>query len=242
MDACRFDFRSSVVVVAGASGTLGRAVALAFAEAGASLVLVSRTADSVRAALPELCAASTTLVAPSTDLNNPDATQAMVGKALDRFGRIDVLANTVGGYRAGEPLQRTDLSDWDAMMALNARTAFVVSRAVLPVMLDQGRGRIILTAARGALQGKHHAAAYTASKAAVARLTESLADEVKHLGINVNCVLPGTIDTDSNRRALPYTDTANWVPPQDIARVFLFLASEAASAIHGALIPAYGLS
>lgn len=242
MHACTFDFSGSVVVVAGAGGNLGSAVARAFAGAGAALVLVGRDEAGIRATLPLLTASPDVLVAPSTDLNEADATRAMVDEALRRFGRIDVLANTVGGYRTGPAVHESALADWDQMMALNARTAFVMARAVLPTMIDQGRGRIILTAARNALQGKPNAAAYSASKAAVARLTESLAEEVKHLGINVNCILPGTIETDRNRRVVPYADPANWVRPADIAAIFLFLASEAASAIHGALIPAYGLS
>lgn len=242
MRACTFDFSGSVVIVAGAGGNLGSAVARAFAGAGANVVLVGRDEGSVRGALLDLVTSPNTLVAPSTDLNDADAARAMVDLALRRFGRIDVLANTVGGYRARSARHEDALSDWDDMMALNARTAFVVTRAVLPAMVDQGSGRIILTAARSALQGKANAAAYAGSKAAVARLTESLAEEVKHLGINVNCVLPGTLETERNRRVVPYADTANWVRPADVAGIFLFLASEAAAAIHGALIPAYGLS
>jgi NAD(P)-dependent dehydrogenase (short-subunit alcohol dehydrogenase family) len=166
----------------------------------------------------------------------------LVAESFKRYGRIDVLADTVGGYRAGTPVHETSPSQWDEMMALNARTAFLISRAVIPTMLDQGSGRIILTAARNALRGGANAAAYAASKAAVARLTESLAAEVKHRGINVNCVLPGTIDTDRNRGVIPYADPGHWVRPGDIAAIFVFLASDAATAIHGALIPAYGLS
>ncbi len=126
------------------------------------------------------------------------------------------------------------------MLNLNARTAFVVSRAVIPSMLERGRGKIINLAASSALKGGANSAAYSASKSAVARLTESMAEEYKRLGINVNAVLPGTIDTPHNRQAMPQADTSRWVQPRELARVILFLASEDASPIHGALIPVYG--
>jgi NAD(P)-dependent dehydrogenase (short-subunit alcohol dehydrogenase family) len=128
------------------------------------------------------------------------------------------------------------------MMNLNARSAFVLSRAVVPAMLAQGSGRIIHTAARAAFKGGSRAAAYGASKSAVVRLVESLAAELRHEGINANCVLPGTIDTPQNRRDMPDADHSRWVAPEALADVFLFLASDASRAISGAAIPVYGRS
>jgi NAD(P)-dependent dehydrogenase (short-subunit alcohol dehydrogenase family) len=161
---------------------------------------------------------------------------------VDHFGRIDVLAHTVGGFRAGTPLHETLLATLDFMLNLNAKTVFITNQAVIPHMLRQGAGKIINLAARAGLQGQSNLAAYSASKAAVIRLTESAAAELKQSGINVNCVLPGTIDTPQNREAMPDADFSRWVKPESLADVILFLASDAARDIHGAAVPVYGRS
>jgi NAD(P)-dependent dehydrogenase (short-subunit alcohol dehydrogenase family) len=234
------DLKDRVVIVTGAAGNLGRAVAQAFHAEQAQLVLVDRAQDRLPTLFPEWASSSQHLLATSVDLENPDAVHSMVKQVLDRFGRIDVLTNTVGGYRAGAPVHETPTEMWDGMLNLNARTAFIVSRAVIPTMREQGYGKIIHTASRAALKGSAKAAAYSASKAALVRLTESLSAELKRSGINVNCVVPGTIDTHQNRKAMPKADHSRWVTPQAIADVICFLASDAARAIHGAAIPVYG--
>ena len=129
---------------------------------------------------------------------------------------------------------------WDFVLTLNARTAFIVSRAVVPAMLERKSGRIIHVSSRAGLQGNARHAAQSVSKSAVIRLTESLSAELKRSGINVNCILPGTIDTAKNREDMPNAKTDRWVQPEAIADVFLFLASDAARAITGAAIPVYG--
>jgi NAD(P)-dependent dehydrogenase (short-subunit alcohol dehydrogenase family) len=235
-----FDFTEHVVMVTGANGNLGSAVARAFGAAGAQLILVGRKPERVRQALPELTSEARGFVAPGTDLTDPEGVQAMVQDALARFDRIDVLANTVGGYRAGHPVHETETRTWDFMMDLNARSAFLVSRAVIPSMLNHGYGKIVHTASRAGLRGGRGAAAYSAAKSAVLRLTESLARELRDKGVNVNCVLPGTIDTPENREDMPNADFSRWVPPEQIAKVFLFLACDAAAALQGALVPAFG--
>jgi NAD(P)-dependent dehydrogenase (short-subunit alcohol dehydrogenase family) len=238
----KFDFSGRVVIVTGANGNLGSAVARAYAEAGAYLVLVGRRQERVAEALPELAGRDTVWLAPSTDLTDEAAVTTVVAQARGRFDRLDVLANTVGGYRGGTPVHKMDAASWDFMMSLNARSAFVVSKAVIPTMIEQGYGKIVHTASRAAEAGSRNAAAYAAAKAAVLRLTDSLALELKRKGINVNCVMPGTIDTPDNRSAMPTAGHSRWVAPESIARVFLFLSSDAAQALHGVHIPAYGLS
>jgi NAD(P)-dependent dehydrogenase (short-subunit alcohol dehydrogenase family) len=136
----------------------------------------------------------------------------------------------------------TPLKTWEFMMNLNARTVFLVCRAVLPHMMQQNQGRIVSIAARAALTGKAKMAPYVASKSAVIRLTESMAAEVKEQAINVNCILPGTIDTPRNREEMPDADFKKWVTPEALAEVILFLSSDAARAINGAAIPVYGRS
>lgn len=229
-----------VVVVTGAAGNLGRAVAQAFRRAGARLVLVDRAANRLQVLYPDLVDSPDHLLATSVDAIDPDAVQAMVGRVVDRFGHVDVLANTVGGYRAGTPVHETPLEDWDFMLDLNARSAFILSRAVVPVMLERGEGKIVHVASRAALKGSLRSAGYSASKSALLRLTESLSAELKRKGIRVNCVLPGTIDTPQNREAMPDADRSRWVAPEAVADVIVFLASDAARGVHGAAIPVYG--
>ncbi len=236
------NFDGQVVLVSGASGNLGAAVARAFAAAGAQLVLADRATDRLPRRFPELATSPRHLLLDAVDVTDPAGAQRWVDAAVERFGRVDVLANTVGGYRAGQPTHETSLETWDFMFRLNARSAFVVSRSVLPAMLAQGSGRIIHTAARAALAGTANNSAYNASKSAVVRLVESMSAEYKHRGLTVNCVLAGTIDTPQNRKEMPDADTTRWVTPEAIADVFLFLASAAAEAITGAAVPVYGRS
>ncbi len=235
-----FDFSNRIVMVTGAAGNLGNVVARAFERAGARLALVDRAADRLGKIYPELANSSEHFLAAGVDLIDERALERMVGETLDRLGRIDILVSTAGGYAAGTPLHETSLVTWDLMLNINARSVFVVSRAVIPHMLRQGSGKIINIASRAALSGDARAGAYSASKSAVVRLTESMAAELKESGINVNCVLPGIINTPPNRQAMPAADHSRWVEPEALTDVILFLASEGARAIHGAALPVYG--
>ena len=235
------EFDGKVVMVTGAAGNLGAAVAGTFAGLGSRLALLDRSAERLGQARDELDLPSSTLLVP-TDLTSADSVTAAVDRAMAQFGRLDVLANIAGGFTMGPALHETPDSDWDLMMQLNVRSVFNACRAVVPHMLRQGGGRIINVSARAALEGKARMGPYCASKAAVLTLTESLATEHKSNGINVNCILPGTIDTPQNRAAMPDADFSRWVPPAALADVIVFLASEASRAITGAAIPVYGRS
>jgi NAD(P)-dependent dehydrogenase (short-subunit alcohol dehydrogenase family) len=235
-----YDYSDQVMLVTGGSGNLGQAVIKAFRLAGGSVIAVDHTSDRLNNLFPALADSPDAYLAGGIDVTDPEAVEALLEDSLQRFGKIDILVNTVGGYQAGKPVHETSLKTWDYMMDLNARSAFIVSRAVLPGMLSQGRGKIINIAASLALKSSANNAAYSAAKSAVARLTESMADEYKRQGINVNAVLPGTIDTPQNREAMPKADFSLWVTPEALARVIMFLASEDASPIHGALLPVYG--
>ncbi len=224
-----------VVLVTGAAGNLGRAVAQAFAQQGCRLVLVDRHAHEGDAA-----AADKTLHL-TADLRRQDEAQRVADTALQAFGRIDVLCNLAGGFRMGEAVHETSDDSWDFLFDLNARSVVHMAHAVLPHMLARGSGKVVNVGALGALKGNAQMGAYAASKAAVMRLTESMSAEVRKQGINVNCVLPSTIDTPENRAAMPDADPATWVAPQDLANVIVYLASAQARAIHGALIPVAGL-
>jgi NAD(P)-dependent dehydrogenase (short-subunit alcohol dehydrogenase family) len=165
-----------------------------------------------------------------------------VADVLSRFGRIDALVHTVGAWRGGKPVHEDDLANWDFLFSVNLRTTLLCCRAVIPQMLKQGRGKIVTVASRDGFKGSAGYAAYSASKSAVLRLAESLADELKGSNINVNCILPSTIDTPQNRAAQPEADFTKWVEPAAIADVIRFLASDASRAINGAAIPVFGRS
>jgi NAD(P)-dependent dehydrogenase (short-subunit alcohol dehydrogenase family) len=237
-----FDFTDQVVLVTGGSGNLGSAAVRAFWAAGAQLIVPDRSVGRLAGQFPALAQSGDHFLADGVDVTQPADMAALVEEIKRRFGRLDVLANTVGGYKAGAPVHLTPLDVWSDMLNLNARSVFVTSQAVIPLMLAQGSGRIIHTSARAALAGGANAAAYSASKSAVVRLVESMAAELKDAGITVNCILPGTIDTPDNRQASPSADFSRWVAPQAIADVILFLASSAARAVSGAAIPVYGRS
>jgi len=236
----KFDFSNQVVLITGASGNLGKAAARAFLSANARLVLVDHAHRGLEIIFPDLANPSDVYYLAPFDITQPESAQSVVTKAVDRFGRIDILVNTVGGHRAGTPLHETDIQTLDYLMNLNARSAFVISQAVIPVMLANGSGKIILVSGRAGLSGSANSAAYSASKAAVLRFTESMAAELKDKNINVNCVLPVIIDTPQNREANPADDASKWVTAEAIADVILFLASAAAMAVNGAAIPVYG--
>ncbi len=231
-----------VTVITGASGNLGSAAAAAFAEAGARLVLVDRSPERVERLATGLGGIPEPLLVGDAELGDPAAVESMFERVVRRFGRVDVLFNTVGAYRGGTPLVEDELASWDFVFAVNLRTTLLTCRAALPPMLRQGGGRIINTISRNAFAGAAGAAAYSAAKAAVLRLSESLAQEAKDGGVNVNCIVPGTIDTPQNRAASPSADHSRWVDPRAIADVAVFLASDAARAVTGAALPVYGRS
>ncbi len=225
----RFDKRT--VMVSGAAGHLGRAVAKSFADLGANLVLLDLREEAPGAH-----------VFLSVDLRSADSVRAAVGKALERFGRVDVLCNIAGAFRMGSPIHETKDADWDFLFDVNAKSVLHTARAVVPAMLEAGGGKIVNVGAYAAQKGAAAMGAYVASKSAVIRITETMAAELREKNINVNCVLPTIIDTPDNRAAMPQADPRRWVAPQDLAAVIVFLASDAARAIHGAALPVNGLS
>ncbi len=228
-----------VVVVTGAAGALGRAVAAAFGAAGERLVLIDLRRDALTAAFGE---DSPQRMVAAADLRIQKEVDAAVAIALQRFGRIDVLCNVAGGFRMGEAVHETGDDTWNFLFDLNARSVVNMARAVVPAMTARGRGAIVNVAARAALGGAANMGAYVASKSVVVRLTETMAAELRERGVNVNCVLPSIIDTPDNRAAMPDADPTRWVAPDDLAQVIRFLASDAARAVHGAALPVSGLS
>jgi NAD(P)-dependent dehydrogenase (short-subunit alcohol dehydrogenase family) len=229
-----------VVLITGATGDFGPHVARAFAAQEARLALTARKIEPAQELIKELGLDDGRALPWVVDVTKAASVAAWVEAVKHKWGRADVLVNVAGGYKPGKPVHEMDEADWDFMLNLNARSAFLTCRAVLPLMLAQGGGKIINIGAKAGLAAGRKSTAYAASKAAVLRLTEALSAEVRDKGINVNAVIPSTIDTPGNRVAQPDADTGKWVRPEDLAAVVAFLASDAANAIHGALIPVYG--
>jgi NAD(P)-dependent dehydrogenase (short-subunit alcohol dehydrogenase family) len=217
-------------------GNLGRAVARAFEVADFRVAVIDHGAVS------EAEAAKTSdryLPVGQIDLTQFAQAEHAMNTIAGKLGRIDVLVNIAGAFR-WQTLADGDITGWDQMYDINLKTAVTASKAALPSILKSDTGRIINIGAGAAAKAAAGMGAYAASKSGVLRLTESLSEEVKDRGITVNAVLPGTIDTPQNRKAMPKADTSKWVPPEAIADVVVFLASEGARAITGAAIPVFG--
>jgi NAD(P)-dependent dehydrogenase (short-subunit alcohol dehydrogenase family) len=233
------EFTDRTVLVTGAAGNLGRAVAEAFAKRGANLVLLDLRREALEKGFGK--EGEKRLFAP-TDLLDAEQVAASIKAAVDRFERIDVLCNIAGGFRMGDAVHETTDATWDFLLDVNARSLLHAARAVVPQMIESGGGKVVNVGAFAAQRGVAQMGAYCAAKSTVIRLTESMAAELREKNINVNCVLPTIIDTPENRAAMPKADYSRWVAPADLANVIMFLASDAARAVHGAAVPVTALS
>ncbi len=233
-------FSDRVVVVTGAAGSLGQSIAAYFRREGAELALVDYSEALLQKVFPESDEENEILLA--CDLTDRTSTGNAFAKIIQRFGRIDVLANIAGGFTMGEAVHETSDKTWDFLFNLNTRSIVNTAAATVPAMLKQGGGKIINVSAASSQKGAPHQGAYIASKSAVSRLTESMAAELRGKNINVNCIMPSIIDTPINRISMPDADYSKWVKPEQLASVIGFLASDASIAVHGAGIPVVGLS
>jgi NAD(P)-dependent dehydrogenase (short-subunit alcohol dehydrogenase family) len=231
---------SRVVLVAGGTGGLGRAVSLAFLRDGARVVVTYRKDAEVEALKKAAAGDASRISAQPVDVTDLAAAQELVNKIVAEHGRLDVLVNTVGGYAGGIKLWELDRQTFEQMLVLNVRSGYALAHAAVPAMLKQGKGAIVNIAAKAAFDHAAGAAAYAASKAAAVAMMDSLAADLRGSGVRVNSILPSIIDTPANRAAMPGADFNAWPKPEEIARVILFLCSEDAKVIHGAAIPVYG--
>ena len=222
-----------IVLITGAKGGLGSIVTEAFLAAGDTVVGTSRSIQAADFANPRF-------VAIASDLTDAASARQLVFCIAQRFQQVDTLVHVMGGFSGGKPIAETDDVTWDRMMDLNVRSAFNIFRAVIPRMRAASRGRIVAIASRSAAEPAANIAAYSASKAALLSLVRSAAAENKDVGITVNAILPGTMNTVANRKADPKADFSRWIPPKDVADLVVFLTSNAAAQITGAAIPIYG--
>ncbi len=174
------------------------------------------------------------------DVTDPTQVQRFTATIINQFEGIDVVANIAGGFIGGLSVSEMDTEKWDFMMDLNLKSVFLMCKAVLPHMIERSSGKIVNVSARAGLAGAAGMGAYCVSKGGVRTLTESIAEEVKEKGININAIMPSIIDTQANRQSMPEADFSKWVSPHQIAKVVRFLVSEDAQIINGAAIPVYG--
>ena len=234
-------FSDKVALVTGGTGGLGRAVTLAFLHEGASVIasyIKKEEADALRDAVGP----HAHLELLPLDATNEAECRSFIDGITARYGRLDILVNTIGGYAAGKPMWETDAKTFQLMLTLNLQAGQNLAKAVVPAMLQRKSGAIVNIASKAALDHAVGAAAYATSKAAALALFDCLALDLKGSGVRVNSVLPSIIDTEPNRKAMPDADFSKWPKPEEIARVILFLCSDDAKVVHGAAVPVYGES
>jgi NAD(P)-dependent dehydrogenase (short-subunit alcohol dehydrogenase family) len=231
-------FNGKVVLVAGGTGGLGRAVSLSFLTEGAKVHVTYRAEEEFSTLKKSAGDGESSLSGYTADVTSDDDVKQLVRK----LGHVDVMINSVGGYAGGSALWQTPPEVFDRMISLNVRSGYVLSRHVVAAMVSQGSGAIVNVSSRAAIDHAAGASAYAASKAAALAMMDSLAADLKGTGVRVNTVLPSIIDTPANRAAMPGADYAKWPKPEEIANVILFLCSDDARLIHGAAVPVYGAS
>jgi NAD(P)-dependent dehydrogenase (short-subunit alcohol dehydrogenase family) len=233
---------NKVAIVTGGGRGIGRAICLALASEGAQVVATARTSSEIEEVASAIRSRGQQSLAVATDVSDEASVASMMKAALAAFRRVDILVNNAAINHPPCLVVGMNPRDWDAIMAVNLRGTFLCCRAVLGKMIEQRSGKIINIASIGGRRGGAGRSAYRASKAAVLNFTEGLSDEVKRFGINVNAICPGGVETRMLREIFPERDPATMLAPEDIAAVAVFLASEDARAMHGAIVDVFGVS
>ena len=232
-----YDFSNKVVLITGGTGALGKTLTQKFISSGAITIATYLNDEKLRGH------DTTNAELIRADVTREEQVIKLISTIVERFGRIDILVNSIGGYLGGKSVMDLEEHEWDLMMNLNLKSAFLISKHVIPVMKSSGLGgKIVHISSKTGLKSEGRDSAYAASKSGLIRLVESISQETKELGINVNCILPSVIDTEANRRAMPKADFSKWVKTDDLTNVVFFLCSQEAKVITGASIPTYGLS
>lgn len=237
-----FDFSKDVIVVSGAAGNLGSAVVKAFLAQNGIVCALDHRHGRLKDLFADLPGKGKLHIFEDVDVTDRKAMKDLAGRIRTEVGPVSVLVNTVGGFTMGERVHEISPETWQRMMSINVHSFLNTSAAFVPDMLVEARGKVVSIASKAALSGGAQTGSYAAAKGALLRLTESLAAELKSHNIQVNSVLPSTIDTPENREAMPNSDFSKWVTPEQIADVIVFLSSSQSSGVTGAAIPVYGKS
>ena len=227
------NLKGQVALVTGANGGLGSEVSKSLLAAGATVVGIARSITAGEAHDDQFHPVS-------ANLTDPQEVKDLIARLAAQFQKIDVLAHVMGGFAGGSSVAETDDATWQKMLDMNLNAAFYVLRAVVPIMREAGQGRIIAIGSRQAVQPAAGVSAYSASKAALVSLVQTVAIENKDKNIRANVILPGTMDTAANRAAMPKANFSKWVQPAHVAQFVVMLAGEAGGEINGAVIPVYG--
>jgi len=225
--------KGKVVLVTGANGGLGTYVTQAFLDAGATVVGTSRKIQQFDFNNPNFTALP-------AEISTREGAQVLVDQVVTRFGKVDVLAHTVGGFAGGESIADTNDATFQRMFDLNLNCLFHILRAAVPPLRKTGNGRVIAIGSRAALEPGVGVGAYSASKAAMVSLIRTVALENKNAGLTSNVISPGTMDTPANRKAIPNADVSQWVQPATVAELVVWLAGETGKDVNGSVIPVYG--
>jgi NAD(P)-dependent dehydrogenase (short-subunit alcohol dehydrogenase family) len=225
--------KGKVVLVTGANGGLGAYVTRAFLDAGATVIGTSRKIQPSDFNHPNFTALA-------TEISTLAGAQTLTDQVVASFGKLDVLVHTVGGFSGGQSIADTDDATFERMFDLNLNCLFHILRLVVPLLRKTGDGRVIAIGSRAALEPGAGVGAYSASKAAMVSLIRTVALENKDAGLTANVILPGTMDTPANRKAIPNADVSKWVQPSSMAKLIVWLAGEAGKEINGSVIPVYG--
>jgi NAD(P)-dependent dehydrogenase (short-subunit alcohol dehydrogenase family) len=234
--------KDRVAIITGATGGLGGAVTQALLKAQTKVAVTYTKESALDSLKAQVGAANENWLAVKTNVLQESSVQSMVEQVIDKFGRIDILINLVGGFLGGISIADSTEAQWDNMMNLNLKSVFLCCKNILPIMIRQNSGRIVNVGSKGGIKGTAGMSAYSVSKAGVINFTQALADEGREHNVTANVVIPSIIDTPANRKAMPNADHSKWVTPQALADVILFLCSEGAKDLSGAVIPVYGKS
>ena len=234
------ELHEKVVLIGGATGALGSAVTREFAKTKARLALTGTSEEALEQLAEELDLPSGHIFTRAIDATSYEEVEALVEDVQTALGGLHVLLNTIGGWGGGKTVAETQIGQWEHMLRLNLRSAFLLSRMALPPMLEAGWGRVVHVSSKTAVEPRAKQAGYAVAKMGLITLTEVIASEVKGSGVTANVVMPSIIDTPANRRMMSKADTSKWVPPEHIAATMRFLCSDAAASINGARVPIYG--
>ena len=246
------DFYGQVILITGGTGALGSKVSESFLNFSPRAIIITYRSETemqeLKAKILERSNGEqkenhhTPVEFVKVDITHEDEVKTLISNILEKFGQIHILANVVGGYFGGKSASETSEEEWDKMMSINLKSAFLISKHVLTSMKKKKFGKIVHVSSATGAKANGNDSAYAASKAGLIRLVESMAEETKGLNININCILPTIIDTESNRRAMPTSNFSTWITPEEVAKTICFLSSNDSEVINGVALPTRGTS